>query len=802
MVSKGEVYAYVGDVTAASYAMKKEGFLNLVFSGSTPYLSQFRIATHKNKPILSSIMSKALATITPDERDAIYNRWKVLKIPQGINVNDLFKYVLGVFCLFLLFGYWIYRLRQSAGALKASEAKLQLILDTEPECVKVMDANGCLVQMNPAGLKMIEAEDDSSLVFGNKADALVVAEYRQAFNEMNASVLKGESCILQYKIKGLKGTVRWVETHAVPLVDEISHTVSILSVTIDISERKKTEEAQKIAAMVYQNSSEAMLVTDSENLIIAINPAFSKITGYSFEEVKAKNPSILQSGLQDKKFYKEMWDSLNYTGHWEGEIWNIHKDGNEYAEWLVINTIFAEDGKVSQRVSLFSDITEKKKAEKLIWVQANFDSLTGLPNRNMFKDRLNQDIKLATRSEKPLAVVFLDLDHFKEVNDTLGHDKGDELLCETAKRLVACVRESDTVARLGGDEFIIILPELDRSLSIDRVAQNIIQSLSQVFKLGNEQAYVSASLGIALYPTDANDSEGLIKHADQAMYLSKDKGRAQFSYFTRAMQEQAQYRMHLMKDMRGALLANQFELYYQPIVGLETGHIYKAEALIRWNHPTRGIIGPADFIALAEKSGLIIEIGDWVFKEAARQVKYWRDRYKNNLQVSINKSPIQFQAATNRDDWLNYLKQIDLPGDAIDIEITEGLLMDSAENITHQLLQYRDAGVQVSMDDFGTGYSALSYLNKFHIDYLKIDRSFTSNLAPGANDMALSEAIILMSHKLGLKVIAEGIETEQQRKLLVIAGCNYGQGYLFSKPVPVAEFEILLANKKYSALVV
>ncbi|MFW5443727.1 MAG: EAL domain-containing protein [Methylococcaceae bacterium] len=798
MVSNGQVFAYVGDVTAASYVMKKKGFLNLVFSGSTPYQSQFSFATHKSKPILASIMKKALQSIEQEERDAIFNHWRAIKITEGINLNVFFRYVLGVVCLFVLFAYWIYKLRQSTSALKASEAKLQLILDTEPECVKVLNANGCLVQINPAGLKMIEAEDSAALLIGEKANGLVVAKDQQAFNNMTQRVLKGESCILQYQIKGLKGTKRWVESHAVPLVDELNHSVSVLSVTRDISEHKQTEEAQKIATMVYQNSSEAMLVTNSDDLIIAINPAFSKITGYSFEEVRNKNPSVLKPGLQDDQFYKEMWHSLDSTGHWEGEIWNKHKDGNEYAEWLVINTIYSEDGTVAQRVSLFSDITEKKRSEKLIWKQANYDSLTGLPNRNMFLDRLNQDIKLASRSEKSLAVIFLDLDFFKEVNDTLGHAKGDELLCETAKRLLACVRETDTVARLGGDEFIIVLPELDRFFNLDRVAEKIIQSLSQVFKLAEEQAFVSASLGIAMYPNDAIESEGLIKHADQAMYLSKEKGRAQFSYFTKAMQEQAQYRLHLVKDMRGALQANQFELYYQPIVDLKTGDIIKAEALIRWNHPTRGLVSPADFIPLAENSGLIVEIGDWVFKQAARQVKYWRDHFDCNLQVSVNKSPVQFQVANNRDDWLDYLKQINLSGGGIVIEITEGLLMDSAPNIIHQLLQYRDAGIQVSMDDFGTGYSALSYLKKFDIDYLKIDRSFTRNLVPGSNDMALSEAIILMSHKLGLKVIAEGIETEQQRDLLTAAGCNYGQGFLFSKPVPADEFETLLDKRKIS----
>mgnify|MGYP000013955319 FL=1 len=794
MVSEGEAYAYVGDVTSASYVMKKEGFLNLVFSGPTPYKSQYRFAAHKSNAILTSIMNKTLATITQHEKDSIYNHWRALKITQGVSGEIISRYVLGIVCLFLLFTYWIFRLRKSARAVKASEAKLQLILDTEPECVKVVDADGRLVQMNPAGLKMIDVEDAEQLI-GQKVEQLVVAEHRAAYNEMNQRVLKGESCTLEFQIQGLAGSLIWVDTHAVPLIDE-DDVVSVISITRDITQRKKNEEQQKIAAMVYQNSSEGMLVTDSENIIIAINPAFSRITGYSFDEVIGEKPRFLKSGLQDDSFYQAMWKSINDTGHWEGEIWNKHKQGYEYAEWLIINTIYTKDGSVAQHVALFSDITEKKKAEQVIWHQANYDALTRLPNRSMFMDRLKQDIKFAARTQKPLAVIFLDLDHFKEVNDTLGHDLGDELLCIAAKRLKACVRDSDTVARLGGDEFIVVLPELDDVNSVERIAQNILQELSTVFLLAKEQAYVSASLGIALYPDDGLNPDDIIKHADQAMYLSKDLGRSRFSYFTKDMQAQAQYRLHLMNDMRSALQEKQFELYYQPIVDLETGQINKAEALIRWNHPTRGIVSPADFIPLAENSGLIIEIGDWVFKHVAKQVKIWRDKYNQNLQISVNKSPIQFRSATDRNDWLSYLKEIGLSGEGIVIEITEGLLMDNAANITHQLLQYRDAGIQVSMDDFGTGYSALSYLKKFDIDYLKIDQSFTRNLAPGSNDMALSEAIILMAHKLGLKVIAEGVETEQQRLLLAAAGCDYGQGYLFSRPIPADEFEALLIAKQ------
>jgi len=413
----------------------------------------------------------------------------------------------------------------------------------------------------------------------------------------------------------------------------------------------------------------------------------------------------------------------------------------------------------------------------------------------MFYERLAQEMKKSRRVGLPLALLFLDLDHFKDVNDTLGHCKGDLLLKEMAQRLLNCVRNTDTVARLGGDEFTIIVAELQEQDSIERLAQDILNQLTKPFELAGEIAYVSVSIGITLYPEDTDDIDVLIKNADQAMYAAKDQGRNCRHYFTISMQEAALTRMRLINDLRNALVERQFRLAYQPIVELSTGSIHKAEALIRWQHPTRGLISPADFIPVAEATGMIIDIGDWVFREAAQQAAQWRIKHHEQFQVSINKSPVQFQKEGNGHlAWFEHLRELGLPGESVVIEITEGLLMDAGALITGQLLAFRDAGIQVSLDDFGTGYSSLSYLKKFDIDYLKIDQSFTRNLSPDANDLALCEAIIVMAHKLGIKVIAEGIETQEQCDLLMAAGCDYGQGYLFSKPVAADEFEKLLAS--------
>lgn len=481
----------------------------------------------------------------------------------------------------------------------------------------------------------------------------------------------------------------------------------------------------------------------------------------------------------------------------ETEIRTLCTDGSLH--WMRVRFKSQSDarGRKYKLTGVSQDITEKKRSEETIWQQANFDPLTGLPNRRMFQDRLEHEVKKSHRDGFTLALMFIDLDKFKEVNDTLGHDKGDILLVEAARRIAGCVRESDTVARLGGDEFTVILSELDDTASVDRIAHAIINALVAPFQLGAETAFVSASIGITLFPDDANNLEMLMSNADQAMYASKSAGRNRFSYFTKNLQEAALNRMRLINDLRSALSEDQFDLHYHPIVELGSGHIHKAEALIRWQHPERGLINPSEFVMLAEESGMIIEIGDWVFRKAARQVQHLRATHHPEFQISINKSPIQFRNDERYfQTWLPYLQELGLPGQCMTIEITEGLLLDATGNVQTKLLNLRDTGFQVALDDFGTGYSSLSYLKKFDIDYLKIDRSFVGNLSATSDDMALCEAIIVMAHKLGLKVIAEGIETATQLHLLAAAGCDYGQGHFFAPPLTSHEFSALLAASR------
>jgi diguanylate cyclase (GGDEF)-like protein/PAS domain S-box-containing protein len=594
----------------------------------------------------------------------------------------------------------------------------------------------------------------------------------------------------------LLGTFAIFHRHVhVPDDEELSGVKDIVKLAGISIERNQTGEALRLAGYVYQNSSEAMMITDEKNRIIAINPAFTEVTGYG-EEVIGEDPQCLSSGSHDEYFFRDLWDSLNGTGQWRGELRNRRKNGEEFVELLTINTIYDSQGQVYRRVSLFSDITERKMADALIWRQANYDSLTQLPNRRLFTDRLEQSIKAAQREYQHMALLFIDLDRFKEVNDTLGHHVGDELLVEAARRIKACVRKSDTVARLGGDEFTIILNKLHDTSRIGAIAQKIIESLSEPFNLSEEQAFVSASIGVTVYPDDGLVAAELLKNADQAMFAAKQNGGTRVNYFTKSMQEAAQQRMRLTRDIHEAMAKDQFSVYYQPIVALASGRIHKAEALLRWKHPEHGYISPAAFIPVAEETGAIHEIGNWVFKEAAQRIKAWRSSYDPRFQISVNKSPVQFLAeGVANIEWLDYLQQHGVTPKGVVIEITEGMLLKATANCSDRLRQLREAGMQVAIDDFGTGYSSLAYLKRFEIDYLKLDKSFVSNLETDASNLALSEAIVVMAHKLGIRVIAEGVESEAQRTILKKIGCDYAQGYLFAKPMPADKFELLLQNE-------
>ncbi len=471
--------------------------------------------------------------------------------------------------------------------------------------------------------------------------------------------------------------------------------------------------------------------------------------------------------------------------------YRIIKSKGEVA-WIKVNgsLLTNDSGQPVRIIGTTYDITNKVLNEELIWRQANFDSLTSLPNRKLFHELLDQEIKEAHRDCDNLWVLFLDLDGFKEVNDTLGHHAGDELLIKVAKRISSNLREADVVARLGGDEFVVIITKCEALNTVENIAQKLIDSIAESYTLEQDEIHISASIGIANYPNDASNADDLLKFADQSMYVSKQGGKNRISYFTPEYQKSALKRVQITASLRQAIVHSHFELYYQPIIDLKTDNLHKAEALIRWNDPEKGMIDPDGFIPIAEETGIILEIGSWVFDAAFKQLQSWLPRLDDDFQLSINMSPNQLKIIPAKyKDWTEKLKEFSVAGEHVVIEITEGLLLKSDKIVTDRLSQYHKVGVQIAIDDFGTGYSSLAYLKDFNINYLKIDKSFTCNLKPGSKEHALSETIVVMAHKLGLKVIAEGIETSEQLAMLQAMNCDYGQGYLFSRPLPAEEFE-------------
>lgn len=576
-------------------------------------------------------------------------------------------------------------------------------------------------------------------------------------------------------------------------IEQLEYLANLARIAI---ERHRAAEELRLSDSIFKNTSEAMLVLDINGMIIATNPAFTNISGYTSAEVVGHHPVAFGSPRHDKGFYDAIRKYLQDNGSWRGEVWGVRKTGEEYINWVTINTINDEKGRPFRRVVLFSDITEKKKHEERIWHEANYDALTHLPNRRLFQERLQQEVFRANRNGTKVILLYLDLDGFKEVNDAMGHQGGDQLLIEVARRLNEVVRVTDFNSRLGGDEFTVTLVDVQDSETAVKVASSILELLQAPIMIDTFTTYISASIGITMYPDDALDAASLIKNADQAMYEAKRLGRNQYSFYTQEMQYVANRRSEQKRELRNALLNNEFEIHYQPVLDFKSGAVTKAEALIRWRHPTMGMVSPAEFIPLAEETALIHEIGSWVFMECLEQALKWRAEIHPDFQISVNLSPVQFKNTTYFDRWFTLMAATPNTSNSLCVEITEGVLLEASEKTATQLLRFREAGIEVAIDDFGTGYSSLAYIKRMDVDYLKIDRSFIINMAAGSADYTLVEAITMMAHKLGLKVIAEGVETEAQLALLNNIDCDFIQGYLYSQPLPKAAFETWLKEWK------
>ena len=675
--------------------------------------------------------------------------------------------------------------------LKSSELHLRSIIEAEPECIKIVDVQGRLQEMNPAGLAMIEA-DSLAQVAGQPVLNLIAPQYRDAFQHMHQRVLGGETVELAFEVQGLKGGRRWLETHAVPLQHH-GETVQ-LAVTRDITERKQSEQALRIAATAFE-SQQGMTVTDAQRVILRVNKAFTAITGYSEEEAVGQTPHILASGRHDRAFYAAMAQALEATGTWQGEIWNRRKNGEVYPEWLTISAVKDGGGATSHYIAVFNDVSERVNAQAQIDTLAFYDPLTGLPNRRLLLDRLEQALHVSTRHSRKNALLFVDLDNFKTLNDTRGHFQGDALLVQVAQRLKTCIREGDTLARLGSDEFVVALEdlsddEIEAATQAETVGEKILGSFATVFQLEQGAHHATPSIGITLFGGETlESSEQPLQRAELAMFQAKAAGRNTLRFFDARMQAEVSTRATLEADLRQAVHKQQFVLYYQPqVVG--AGRIVGVEALVRWQHPQRGMVSPAEFIPLAEDTGLILPIGQWVLETACAQLATWaRQPELAHLTMAVNVSARQFQQAAFVDGVLDALQRNRAKACQLKLELTESMLADDVEAIIGKMSALKAHGVGFSLDDFGTGYSSLTYLKRLPLGQLKIDQGFVRNIVTDPNDAAIAKMVIALAESLGLAVIAEGVELQAQADFLAHLGCHAYQGYLFSRPLPLVELD-------------
>lgn len=580
-----------------------------------------------------------------------------------------------------------------------------------------------------------------------------------------------------------------------PDVDDMARTFNSF-----VSKLEVASHGISLFAKVVENSEEAILITDASCNIVFVNQAFEKITGYLSSEVIGRNPRILKSGRQEDSFYKQMWSRIAAEGSWQGEIWNRKKNGEIYPEWQSISTVKNANGEVTNYVSIFLDITQRKEAEAYIQHMANYDALTGLANRNLLNDRFSQAILHANRNGLKVAVLFIDLDGFKDVNDSLGHESGDDLLKIVAARIVGCVRDEDTVARQGGDEFIVLLSELEESENVSVTAQKILACISQPICLGDTELFVSASIGISVYPDDGDENR-IFKNADAAMYSAKGEGKNRFHYFTEGMNESVSKRIKISAGLRGAIARAEMMVCYQPQVNTISGEITGLEALLRWRHPALGNVSPAQFIPIAESSGLIVSIGEWVLKEACQEARNWHLSGRK-IKISVNVSARQFKEGNLFEVVEQALLDSGLEPAFLELEVTEGILIDHTFSTIETMNRLKELGVTIALDDFGTGYSSLSYIKKFPIDRIKIDQSFVRDILTDQEDAAIVDAVIYIAHNLDLKVIAEGVETKEQMEFLIEHKCEEAQGYLISEPLNHYDLARFMASRTTKELIV
>ncbi|MBV6285719.1 bifunctional diguanylate cyclase/phosphodiesterase [Pseudomonas aegrilactucae] len=692
----------------------------------------------------------------------------------------------------------ISQLKHTQEQLQTSEEKFAKAFHASPDGLLLSrQSDGLLLEVNDGFCRLTGFDshlslDHTSLDLGIWVD---LNERRTLLEQLKKNgFVRDFSC----HIRRADGQIRLCELSARPL--PIAGVDCMLTIARDITERHLMQEKLQLAATVFENTAEGVLITDIDQHISAVNRAFSEITGYSEFEALGQTPRLLASGQHDSAFYAALWHQLTAEGHWQGEIQNRRKNGELYPAWLTISAVRNHERAITHFVAVFADISSLKHAQAKLDYQAHHDPLTGLPNRTLFESRLLAALNCAQASSRQGAVLFLDLDRFKHINDSLGHPVGDLLLKAIAQRLKEQVRDIDTVARLGGDEFIILLPGLHQASDAEHIANKLLACFGAPFQAGEHEFFTSASIGTSLYPQDGTDVASLIRNADAAMYRSKAKGRNRVESYTRDLTAQAAERIALEHELRRAIERNELTLSYQPKFSLKTQSLVGAEALIRWHHPTFGDVPPEHFIPLAEENGMILQLGDWVLEQACRQMQVWKQHYRTFGPLSVNLAGAQLRQPLLVKRIEQLLKTHQLKAGELQLEITENFIMSQAEEALAILHQLKRLGVQLAIDDFGTGYSSLSYLKRLPLDILKIDQSFIRGLPDDPHDAAIARAIIALGRSMQLTIIAEGVETQAQQQFLAAEGCEQIQGYIVSLPLPAAEFAATFLRRAVSDL--
>ncbi|WP_341676339.1 PAS domain S-box protein [Niveibacterium sp. SC-1] len=691
--------------------------------------------------------------------------------------------------------------KRAESVLRESESRLRTIVGSLEEGIVMRDLSGEVIDCNEAAARIFGVSmstlrrmrlDSADFEYFNADGSRRRAETLPPLRALGSGRAHRDTTALRRP----DGQVRWLSIKSEPLQRDSDGSIyAVVTTATDITERRQSEEELRLAATVFENSVEAILVADKDRRVLRVNRAFTEVTGLRADEVLGQSTAILGSGRHDSEFYASIWQAIADNGFWQGEVWNTRKNGKPFPEWLSISAVRDAQGDTTHYVAVFSDITERKANEARIAYLAHHDPLTGLPNRTLLQDRLQIALIRANRERSMVGLLFLDLDRFKTINDSLGHHAGDRLLQSIAERLRKCVRESDTVCRQGGDEFIIVLQDLVDPESPARVAEKILARITEPFEIDGHMIGTSFSIGIAIYPNDGHDADALMKNADTAMYHAKEGGRNTYRFFTEAMTANALERLQLENGLRQALERNELMLHYQPQVSLTDGSVVGAEALIRWHNPQLGFVPPGRFIPIAEESGLIMPIGEWVIREACRQARQWADEGLPPITMAVNLSALQFRRGDIVATVRKALAETGHDPQLLELELTESLLMENAEEVMSAIKRLKSLGIRLSIDDFGTGYSSLAYLKRLEVDRLKIDQSFVRDVPGDLDDAAIVRAVVQLGSSLKLEVIAEGAETAAQVAFLSAEGCREAQGYYYCPPVSPDAFARILRNR-------